>query len=458
MTLANARLVVLVAALGAGCGAPPARVAARAVADDRVPFGPDEREEELAFLRDALRDSYAHLEVKRRDFGVDLDGLFERHRPAARAADTWARYERAMVAFVSELHDGHLVWRRRRGRGESRLRIVRMGLDTRFLDEDLVVSGVWPGSAAEAAGLAVGDRIVAIDGQSVEQRFTRHASLRSWAKLEAARYDFAEEWPASRIGADAAPPVRRLRRETLAGATGELAVAAEARPRPGPPPPPLVVEAEGAAIVLRARSLDVPREAAARQMDEVARRVRAGARGLVVDLRGNGGGTEHIAVAVASAVSPRVVVGGSRRVRLSPAARAARPEWLSLAEDPARPGWSRELPLATAGAGVDPGPMAVLIDAGCRSSCEQLALLLRAAGARVLGETTGGSSGAPIEVRMPRSGAWVEIPAWALADAAGEPIEGHGVVPDEALAPTRADLAAGRDPAMARALAWVAAR
>jgi carboxyl-terminal processing protease len=216
------------------------------------------------------------------------------------------------------------------------------------------------------------------------------------------------------------------------------------------------VEAHAGTIVLRVRGLDLPRDAVAIQLDELARRLRDGAGGLVVDLRGNAGGTEQIAVAIASAVTPRPVVGGNRRVRLSTAARAARPEWRDLASDPAHPGWSEELPLATTGGGADPGPVAVLIDAGCRSSCEQLALLLRAAGARLIGETTGGSSGAPITVRMPRSGAWVEIPAWALVDPAGRPIEGRGVVPDEVLAPTRADLAAGRDPVLARGLAAVA--
>ncbi|HKA91266.1 MAG TPA: S41 family peptidase, partial [Haliangiales bacterium] len=268
----------------------------------------------------------------------------------------------------------------------------------------------------------------------------------------------AEEWPASRIRADAAPPVRRLGREPLDGVAGEIAVAAETRPRPGGTPPPFAMEADGRAIVFLARSLDVAREAAAHRMEEIARRVRDGARGLVVDLRGDGGGTEQIAVIIASALSPRVVVGGSRRVRLSARARAARPEWRDLAEDTARPGWSADLPLATTGGGMDPGPIAVLIDAGCRSSCEQLALLLRAGGARLFGETTGGSSGAPIEVHLPQSGAWVEIPAWALVDPSGDPVEGHGVVPDEAVAPTRADVAAGRDPVRARALAWVAGR
>ncbi|HKA88016.1 MAG TPA: PDZ domain-containing protein, partial [Haliangiales bacterium] len=191
--MATARLAAALAALASCAPARPPVAAPPPVADDRVPFGPDDREAELAFLRDALRDCYAHLAVKQHDFGVDLDALFGRHRAAVRAADTWPRYERAMVSFVSQMHDGHLIWRRKRGAGETPRRIVRIGIDTRFIGDDLVVTGVWPGSAAAAAGLAPGDRIATIDGESVERRFARQASVRSWAKLEAARYDFAEE-------------------------------------------------------------------------------------------------------------------------------------------------------------------------------------------------------------------------------------------------------------------------
>src|SRR5262245_17667699 len=40
-------------------------------ASDRVPFSADERAAELAFLRDAIRDTYAHLEVMKQQWGVD---------------------------------------------------------------------------------------------------------------------------------------------------------------------------------------------------------------------------------------------------------------------------------------------------------------------------------------------------------------------------------------------------
>ena len=55
---------------------------------------------------------------------------------------------------------------------------------------------------------------------------------------------------------------------------------------------------------------------------------------------------------------------------------------------------------------------------------------------------------------LPKSGARVTVPAWAMFDLSGNPIEGRGVIPDEEVAPTRADVAAHKDPVLERALSW----
>src|SRR5689334_18392907 len=126
-------LAIALAACAAAPVAPPAPppaapAAPAAEAGDRVPFAPDERAAELAFLRDAIRDTYAHLDVKQQQWGLDLDALFARYEPRIRAADTWTRYESAMVGFVSEFHDAHVAWRRKREATETKRRIVRLGL------------------------------------------------------------------------------------------------------------------------------------------------------------------------------------------------------------------------------------------------------------------------------------------------------------------------------------------
>jgi C-terminal processing protease CtpA/Prc len=416
-----------------------------------VPFSPAERVAELALVRDVMRETYSHLELKRRQWGVDLDQLYARYAPLVEAADTWDRLERVMAAFAGEFHDAHVAWRRRRGRSETPRRVVRLGLATRFVGEDLIVSEVWPASGAERAGLRRGDRVVGIDGQTVEERLGRLASVRSWSRREDARYDFADEWPAARAPVDGEPPPRRVTRELADGTYETLSVAPETRPRAGGRPPAVELVEGGEALRLVVRNLSGPLPALERLLDDALAKVPERP-GLIVDLRGNPGGMDRAARLCASRLVRVRVVGASVRIRLSPRSRA-RSEWRDLIEDSAEPGWSVPQPVVveTAPSARPLQSLVVLVDAGCRSSCEALTLLLRGAGGRLVGERTGGSSGAPIVLHLPRSGANVTIPAWEMFDLRGRPIEGSGVEPDVEVAPTRADLAAGRDPVLERA-------
>ena len=429
-----------------------------AVDPDLVPFGPDERAGELAFLRDVLRETYSHLDTKKQQWGVDLDERFARYEPAIRKADTWARYEVVMVRFVSEFHDAHVAWRRSRGASERKTRIVRLGLSTTFVGDELIVDDIWPGSGAERAGLHVGDRIVAMDGETIERAMGDKTEVRSWSRLEDARFDFAEQWPAQRVDADAPLSDRRVTREKADGTYETLLVTPETKPREGAKKANVTLERRGTVAVLTVRSLFGRTAGLEKQMDDAARDIFGDPHGLIVDLRGNNGGFDAGARVVASRLLAQAVTGATTRVRLSKRARE-RKEWKDLAEDSAMPGWSVAQPVTAEGRAPKPYParMAVLIDAGCRSSCESLAMLLRAGGARLFGERTGGSSGAPLSIVMPKSGARVTVPAWAMFDLAGNPIEGRGVLPDDEVAATRADVTARRDPVLDRAAAWVSA-
>jgi C-terminal processing protease CtpA/Prc len=424
---------------------------------DDVPFNADQRAEELAFLRDALRDSYVHLEAKQKQWGVDLDALFKTYEPKIRGAATWSQYEWVMASFVSELHDGHVTWRRKRGKSEARRKVARLGLQTVLVADHLIVSEVWPDSSVARAGVKPGDRIIAVDGKSIADRLTALASLRSWSRFESARYDFAASWAASRYPADATPKSRTLSLES-GGTTTDVVLVPETKGRGGPGKP-VELAWRGDIAILHVRDLhghvrDTRKEAVA-----AATAIFAKPAGLVIDLRGNGGGFEDGARAIVAQLAAKRITAGNTRVRLSKLAREVK-AWSSLVEDPAKPGWSSRLPIEVDGvAARDYGAkIAVLIDAGCQSSCESLALLLRALGARLIGETTGGTAGAPVPVTLPRSGAIVQVPARAAYDPADKPVEGNGVVPDDVVLATRADLAARRDAALERAVDHVCTR
>jgi carboxyl-terminal processing protease len=443
------RAVLALALVLAGC----AHAAGRAA--DTVPFGPAARAAELLRLRDLLAGVYSHLDSKRAQWGVDLEQTYATWLPIARAADTWARYERAMVGFLAAFHDAHLAWRRTRGPRETHRRSYRAGVTTRFVGGALVVTAVEPESGAARAGLAVGDRLVAIAGATLAERMGRLAALRSWSRAEAMRYDFAREWSITHVDEGAAAPALAVTRERGDGEYETLSVALDP-PQARVSAAPAALEVDGVSV-LHLPTLEGGAALTA-FIDEHLPRTGA----VVIDLRGNAGGHDRVARHLAGLLAREPLVAGWLRVRLSAAARAAHAEWRDLPEDPARPGWSGPVPLsaeaALPGQARQLGPVAVLVDAGCRSSCEALALLLRGGNARLFGERTGGSSGAPIPFTMPSSRARVTVPAWALYDRYGRDVEGNGIIPDEVVLEEMADVLAGRDRALEQALDFVKGR
>jgi carboxyl-terminal processing protease len=102
------------------------------------------------------------------------------------------------------------------------------------------------------------------------------------------------------------------------------------------------------------------------------------------------------------------------------------------------------------------GPVALVVDELSASTTEIFAGGLQAVGrARVFGTRTAGMALPAIMERLPNG----DILYHAVADflsPTGKPIEGDGVVPQVPVAPTRAALLAGRDPALEAAVAWAA--
>ncbi|MFM9827515.1 MAG: peptidase S41, partial [Sphingomonas sp.] len=104
-------------------------------------------------------------------------------------------------------------------------------------------------------------------------------------------------------------------------------------------------------------------------------------------------------------------------------------------------------------------PVATLIGPTNSSATFQFALMARASGkVRLFGRTTGGNQrgingGAFFFVRLPASGLEFDLPL--IGNFATRPVPDAGLAPDVMIAPTPADIAAGRDPALDAAMAWV---
>ncbi|MFY9341534.1 MAG: S41 family peptidase [Planctomycetota bacterium] len=169
----------------------------------------------------------------------------------------------------------------------------------------------------------------------------------------------------------------------------------------------------------------------------------AGSKALLLDLRGNGGGTDLLGMAVASCLLPKDSVYY----------RLASRGWF---------GWSRLSPHRLRVAGDDPprfaGQLLVLIDEGVFSTTDNLCRCLDDLHPDVtfVGRPTGGGTGAPRQcVTLTHSGALITFCTMRVAGPRGELIEGRGTVPDVPVPRTRDGVLAGRDVDLAAALARV---
>jgi carboxyl-terminal processing protease len=176
-----------------------------------------------------------------------------------------------------------------------------------------------------------------------------------------------------------------------------------------------------------------------RRVDEAVEAFR-GHDGIVLDLRGNGGGAGGMVMGVAGHFFTERVSLGDFRTRRTTLQFRANPRLVS-------PTGERVEPYA--------GPVALLIDETSGSASEVFAGGMQALGrVRVFGTTSVGGVLPALFDRLPNR----DVLYHAIADFAtpdGIVLEGRGVHPDEPVRPTRADLLAGRDPVLDAALAWI---
>ncbi len=143
----------------------------------------------------------------------------------------------------------------------------------------------------------------------------------------------------------------------------------------------------------------------------------SGAKGVVIDVRPNGGGSETLAQRLAGWFVDEPVVYASHTYRHGPR------------ETDFTPVRKRTLQPDREGRRFA-GPVAVLMGRKCMSSCEAFLLMMRQVpSATLVGERSFGSSGNPKARHLP-NGVLVYLPSWKAMDAAGLLFEGKGIEPD----------------------------
>jgi C-terminal processing protease CtpA/Prc len=411
-----------------------------------------QRKDELASLRDHLDRMYAHRQDKLARAGLDEDKLFGDAEDALIAAKTWAAYDEVLYDLLAKLHDDHLTYHPPKEAAPRRgYTSYRLGLTTVLADDHLLVASVDPGSAVAAAGVAPGDDVIAIDGRATLSVLTHEIDRRVWSRPEGPKVAFARTWTSVLVPVGDPPRARRIRvRKRVDGTKVEIELTPHAVDKQEHPR--ITHSTQRGVDIVTIRSLDGNDERA-KEIDDALAAVR-GSAALVLDLRADRGGVDKVGYRVVGALAEGTPSLGSYRVLVSPETAARRPKWKHLVAgtDGFSPAQPIDAPGQPAGGGFH-GKLAVVVDAGCASTCEVIAAALRAdLHAVIVGATTGGSSGAPVEITLPVSHGKVAIPTWELTSAEGKPIEGDGVKPDVDAEHTPEALAQGVDAPLAAAI------
>jgi C-terminal processing protease CtpA/Prc len=398
--------------------------------------------------------------------GANWAAVGEQRLPQAAAARSDAELYRALKGMLAELRDPHTeVLSPREAVDLRRFVAPRNGVALAVVDGELAVLDVEPDSPGAAAGLRPGDVVRALNGTAIGPAFLREAAADpATLRAEPLAGDGPEALPADPRDAErvrAMRAVRRLLRSQLAAADA---------PSAGPPPAPARLKLE---VARPERSAPLALEVVAAERarpprtefrwldgdialirfnrfhpsvrDELERALAnaAAARGVIVDLRGNGGGLlELYRWFVGHFIAEeRVPMRTTARDRGAPAAQTV----ADLVVTP------RPRPLLQ--------PLAVLVDGRTASSAELTAVTLaEQRGALLVGEPTCGCAVAVrVEYVLPDGGG-LRIAETGFVSARGARMQDAPTLPAVRVAPTLADLRSGRDAALEEARRRLLAR
>lgn len=402
----------------------------------------------------AMDDIYPYFELKR----VDWVAIHARYLPLIEAAQNDEQYFSMIEAMLIELSDSHtyLVSPSFGPPGYFAL--------TQEIDGQAVVKGET--GIAREAGLEVGSILLAVDGRSVEETLLsvkprlRNCSTPWCRRRKAFMYLLS-------VPSDGALVVEfetsrgELRTTVLAWPGTPLSEHLQALSIPVLPPTPATVQppaSQSSPVRTSYRHRDVWRlpppliygeklpsgvglihipTFEEKEGHDLVAEFDAGldelldAPGLILDLRGNSGGSNAIGDRVAGRFLSRPFTYGRESHRL----RIPQRGWLSAFECRV---WPR-LPVYT-------GPVVVLVDSGVASAAEYfLVALIDSGRVRTVGRRTGGAASSPLYFRLP-GGGLVQFSAADFRRNDGTPIEGAGIVPDLMTFWTMDDVRQGRDP------------
>jgi carboxyl-terminal processing protease len=393
------------------------------------------REGRLAVFDDAwqtIRERYYDPTLH----GIDWDEQRAKFRPLAAEARSTAEFYAIVRRMLGALHDAHTrVYAPEEKFDWQHPRAISVGLSMREVDARPTVVAVERDSEAEHAGLRAGDVVLSVDGEAALNVFARRmeeqagsstiaaARLRAMATLfEGPLNSFVSvTWKDS----DGRERAARLRREWR-GRDASLRVRSVGN---------------GYAVV----EFDAFTQSIAAEFMRALEGKLKDFRGVVIDLRNNGGGEAEAMTEIASVFLPvRKSLGRfmdrNGRIAFEPQTRAA-------------------MLFASHSITRFNGAVVVLTSERTSSAAEIfVAALKEARRATVLGSNTCGCVLAIRRRHTLPDGGQLDISEMDYRTASGARLEGAGIAPDEVISLDVTDLRARRDRALNRALQYLKAQ
>ncbi|MBC3830101.1 hypothetical protein H8K33_01105 [Undibacterium amnicola] len=361
--------------------------------------------------------------------GVDWKKVGAEHQPKILSAPSDEAFWKSLDKMVGELGDAHTrVLSAKQYAYDKEKRAYTIGLGVADLQGELIVTGVGIDSPAEKAGIVKGNRLLKIEGMDANDWWRLQLS-----KARKNSSERAQTKSVKRIlnsgDLDAPSDSIALEIERNDGTSFEVTLQRAELPRKDSLNGKILDEQIG---YLRMSSFDA---SLGKEIEKNYDKVRA-AKGLIIDLRGNGGGSLGVSLAMMNQLVQGTVPIGKRITR------SGKPPALFFGLIS-----TGKLELELRGV-KNPylGPVVVLVDGDSASASEFLASSLQGIGrAKVLGETSCGCLlGYMGYANVPGGGAlaYSEID---FAPVNGKRIERVGVIPDQQVSLSKADLRANKD-------------
>lgn len=377
--------------------------------------------------------------------GVNWDAARDEFRPKAAETKTSAELRRLLNTMLGRLGQSHfVVIPGTLGSDPSaNAGTANPGFDVRLLDGTIVVTRVDEGGGAAAAAVRTGWSVVAIAGKPINDLLTRLQeapdprvrALEAWRAvqggLRGAEGSTVEVTFADGGGAHVRRTLKRQQEQGQPVTVGNLPtmyvqVIDDVRKTPG---------GRQAGIV----GFNVWMAAVDAPFQKAIDRHRSAA-GIVVDLRGNPGGLAGMMMGIAGHFIGERTPLGVMKTRDTELRFTVNPRIVSA-------DGQRVEPFA--------GPVAILVDGltGSASECFSggMQSLKRV---RVFGERSMGAALPSQFEKLPNGDVFIHATG-DFVTADGTRLEGRGVIPDQEVRLTRADLLAGRDAPLEAALKWI---